>query len=67
MNKQIRQELGLREQLRLKLLEANALVTSIDIEEPITILSTEEILKIGQLPPNVPTSTDLIDEDRGIY
>jgi hypothetical protein len=67
MNKDIYQELSVREQLRSKLLQAKALVTSLDIEGQVTVLSAEEILEIGQLPSDAPSSTQLIDEDRGKY
>ena len=67
MNNNINQKMRLREQLRLKLLEANALVTSIEIEEQCAILSAEEILRIGQLAPDAASSTELIDDDRGAY
>jgi hypothetical protein len=67
MNKDIKHEMRLREQLPLKLLAANALVTSIEIEDDFEPLSTQEILALGQLPPDAPSSTELIDEDRGAY
>ena len=67
MNKDTKHELSLREQLRLKLLAANLLVTSIEIEDNVEPLSTQEILALGQLPPDAPSSTELIDEDKGAY
>jgi hypothetical protein len=67
MNKDTKHEMSLREQLRLKLLESNSLVTSIEIEDDFEPLSTLEILALGQLPPDTPSSTELIDDGRGAY
>jgi hypothetical protein len=65
MDKEVYQEVSLREQLRLKLLDAGALVTNIEIEETqAKILSPDEIFALGQLPCDTPTSTELIDDDR---
>jgi hypothetical protein len=54
-----------REAARAKLLAAGRLVTSIHAPEGTPRLSPEEILKIGQLPPDARPSHELIDEDRG--
>jgi hypothetical protein len=56
-----------REVARAKLLAAGALVTSIRAPEETVLLSPEELLRIGTLPPGSPTSDELIDEDRGKY
>ena len=68
MDNELHEADSLREQLRLKLLEAKALVTDIEVDTlPSEVLLPDETLVLGQLPPDTPTSTELIDEDRGTY
>lgn len=54
-----------REAARAKLLAAGVLVTQFDVPEGAVRLSTEELLKIGKLPPGARSSLELINEDRG--
>jgi len=54
-----------REEARARLLAAGMLVTEFKIPPDAEILSDEEILEIGTLPPGARPSEELIDEDRG--
>lgn len=54
-----------RDTVRSKLLAARALVTQYEVLPDAKLLSVEERLRIGTLPPNTPSSLDLINEDRG--
>jgi hypothetical protein len=56
-----------REQARARLLAAGKLVTDLHAPEGTVALTPEEILQIGQLPPNARPSEELINEDRGLY
>jgi hypothetical protein len=56
-----------REEARAKLLAAGLLVTSIHAPEGTVPLTPEELLRVGQLPPDARPSEELIDEDRGEY
>ena len=54
-----------RETARARLLAADALVIDLGAPENVELLSPEELLRLGNLPENAPSSLDLIDEDRG--
>jgi hypothetical protein len=56
-----------REEARARLLAAGKLVTDLHAPEGTVALTAEELLQIGQLPPNARPSEELIDEDRGLY
>ncbi len=56
-----------REEARAKLLAAGKLVADLHPPEGTVALAAEELLQIGQLPPNARPSEELIDEDRGLY
>ncbi len=56
-----------REEARAKLLAAGALVTWIHAPDDAVLLTPEERMKIGKLPPGTRPSEELIDEDRGDY
>ena len=54
-----------RADARAKLLAASFLVTDLVAPPGIAPLTEEEIVRLGQLPPNDPGSEALIREDRG--
>src|SRR5579859_4658287 len=55
-----------RQEARAKLLAAGKLVTDLHAPQGTVALTPEELLQIGQLPPNARPSEDLVDEDRGL-
>jgi len=54
-----------REQVRAKLLAAGILSQSVNVPKRAVQLTAEERERIGQLPPGSPTTTDILDKDRG--
>jgi hypothetical protein len=56
-----------REEARAKLLAAGKLATWMRAPEGAVLLTPEERMRIGKLPPDARPSEELIDEDRGEY
>lgn len=54
-----------REAALAKMRAAGALATGFEVPQGTVLLSPEELLRVGTLPPGSPSSLDLIDQDRG--